>query len=57
MSRLELVAGGVTEMVSSGLRASAAESTGVLPLVTTSLGPQTEAAGLCWMTWSTSNQS
>ena len=39
-----------TSMLSSSLRASAASSTGVLPLLTTCLGPRTGAAGLCGST-------
>ena len=38
-------------------RASSAESTGVLPFLTTCLGPLTEAAGLTGTTWPVTSQS
>ena len=44
-------------MPSSIARVSFAESTGVLPVLTTCFGPRTELAGLKGRTWPTTSQS
>ena len=44
-------------MPSMSARVSFAESTGVLPVLTTYLGPRTELAGLNGRTWPTTSQS
>ena len=44
-------------MESSSSRASAGCSTGVLPVLTTWVGPRTEVAGLVGITWPVTSQS
>ncbi len=46
-----------TGMLSSNSRASSAVRTGVLPFLTTYLGPRTAWAGFTSMTWPTTSQS
>ena len=44
-------------IVTRSFRASAGESTGVAPFVTTCFGPRTAAAGFTGRTWLTTSQS